>query len=395
MSLFSSNTDDQGIAGPLRDCTPGGKGRRKLQPGDIAIIDAPDISYSEAQELVDAKPAAIVNIAAYSTGSVPNYGPQALLDSEIPLLENVDKAILRGFKDGAKKGNIGDDGIVYNGERKIGGGDWLHRDAAETSFEEAQSSLISHMDAFFGNTTEFVDAETPLLVDGLGIPNLGDALTDRKVLVVSPTEDTRSQIRALRNFIREYHPVIIGVEQAADELVSEGYHPELIVGDPTKVQPEALRTAGQVILPADPDGHAAGLERIQDLGIGATTFPVSIESPTELALLLAQENDAAMIVNAGAPFELEDIFAHHDYANPGTLLTRLKAGPRLVDASMIAKLYSLEKNSSLVWLWAVLGLLVALAVIILVAGLGGSGSFENNLIDTWNAIALKFQSLFK
>ena len=47
------------------------------------------------------------------------------------------------------------------------------------------------------------------------------------------------------------------------------------------------------------------------------------------------------------------------------------------------------------WLWALLGILVALAVVILIVGLGGDESFLQNLIDTWNNFALSVQGWFK
>ncbi|WP_300909106.1 SteA domain-containing protein, partial [Corynebacterium stationis] len=38
--------------------------------------------------------------------------------------------------------------------------------------------------------------------------------------------------------------------------------------------------------------------------------------------------------------------------------------------------------------------LVALAAVVLIVGLGGEGTFTDNLIDTWNNIALTFQGWF-
>lgn len=51
-------------------------------------------------------------------------------------------------------------------------------------------------------------------------------------------------------------------------LRKAGYRPLIVVGDPLLMSNDVLKSGAQVVLPADADGHAAGLERIQDLGVG-------------------------------------------------------------------------------------------------------------------------------
>ena len=382
------------ITGTLRDCSATGKGRRKLRAGDIAVIDSPDLTRREAQFFIDAAPGAVVNAGSFTTASVPNYGPLMLIDAGIPLFEEAGATLRSSFRDGSKKGRITADGAVFNGKNEIAVAQELRRATAEETFGEAQESLIAHMEAYFGNTIQFIHSEGPLLIDGLGIPDVGDEMTGQKVLVVSPGEEHRAEIKELRNFIREFAPVIIGVGSAADTLVELGYDPSYVVGDPADIGADTLRSGARVILPADPDGHAVGLERIQDLGVGAMTFPAAIESPTELALLLAADHGAELIVNAGAPLNLDDIFADRDRATPGALLTRMKVGGNLVDASAIAKLYNLGGGGgSLAWLWALLGVLVAVAAVILIIGLGGGGTFAQNMTETWDQIVQWFQGL--
>lgn len=393
MSLFSRTEELPGLHGALRDCTPGGSGMKKFRAGDIAVINAANISRQEAQALIDVQPAAVVNVAEFSTGAIPNYGPHMLLDAEVLLLENVGTDFIAGFKDG-KKARITDEGTIYAGDKIIGEGTSVERTKAEKDFSEARRSLVERMEAYFGNSIEFIHSEGPLLIDGLGIPEAGSEMKDRKVVIVSPSEDHRNHIKGLRNFIREYEPILVGVDAGADSLIAQGYTPDLIVGNPKNIATESLRSGARVILPADPDGTAEGLERIQDLGIGAMTFPAATDSATDLALLLADFHEAELIVQVGDSLDLDDIFAAMDHATPAAMLTRLKAGNRLVDSSAIINLYTVRTGGSMAWLWAVLGVLVALAVIVLVVGLGGDGTFANNLIDTWNNIALTFQGWF-
>ncbi|MDU0477628.1 putative cytokinetic ring protein SteA [Staphylococcus chromogenes] len=394
MSLFSRNSDLPGSTATLRDCTPEGKGFKRLGVGDIALIDAPDLGRALAQKLADAKPRAVVNLAQFTTGAMPNFGPQILLDSQIMLVEGVGSELREHIKDG-KKVRITDDGQLFLGERAIGSGNVVTAASAEQSFSNAQQNLVDHMEAFFGNTIQFIHSESPLLIDGLGVPETGLDFSGRKVVVLSPGIGHRAELKNLRNFIREYEPILIGVESAADTLVEAGYKPDLIVGNPANIGNDALRSGARVVLPAAPDGHAKGLERIQDLGIGAMTFPAASESATDLALLLADYHEAQLVVSAGSSLALGDIFRGGHDATPSALLTRSKLGGKLVDGKAISDLYTVRTGSSLSWLWALLGVLVALAVIIGIAGTAGDGSFVNNLIDTWNNIALSFQNLFK
>lgn len=394
MSLFSRNDDLPGLHGALRDCTPGGKGMKKFHAGDIAVISAADISRQEAQALVDISPAAVINLNKFTTGAIPNYGPHMLLDAEVVLLEDLGEAFMSEFRDG-KKARITDDGTVYLGDKAIGTGKLVERAAAEDEFANAQRGLIDHMEAYFGNSIEFIHSEGPLLIDGLGVPDAGSEMQGRKAVVVSDTEGHRGKVKDLHNFIREYEPYLIGVDAAADTLVELGYKPDLIVGNPAGIAAETLRSGARVILPAEPDGTAEGLERIQDLGIGAMTFPAATQSATDLALLLADYHDAQMIVQVGNAVDLDDVFADRPHATPAALLSRVKAGTRVVDADAIINLYTVNRGGGSAWLWAILGFLVALAVIVLVVGLGGDAGFTDNLVDTWNNLALTVQGWFK
>ena len=383
MSLFSRNADLPGLQGVVRDCSATGKGFKRLAPGDIAVVDAPDIDRSLAQRLIDTKVAVVINTSQFTTGSVPNYGPQMMLDAGMLLIEGVGSDVWSSVKDG-KKGRVTDEGKLFFGERLVASGTVLEQEWAESAFSDAQQSLMDDMEAFFGNTIQFIHSETPLLIDGIGIPSTGIDFKDRKVLVVGPGYEHRKQVKELRNFIREYDPVLVGVDEAADTLVDLGYKPDLIVGNPAGIGAEALRSGAKVVLPADPDGHAIGLERSQDLGVGAMTFPAASDSATDLALLLADYHGASMIVNAGSPLDLGMIFNEEPEATPSALLTRAKVGAKLVDARSVIELYTIRSAGNLGWLWVIFGLLVAVGVIVAIAGTAGDGSFADNLVNTWN-----------
>jgi uncharacterized membrane-anchored protein len=155
--------------------------------------------------------------------------------------------------------------------------------------------------------------------------------------------------------------VLIGVGTGADVLRKGGYRPALIVGDPEVMSVEVLRSGAQVVLPADADGHAKGLERIQDLGVGAMTFPAA-GSAADLALLLSDHHGASLIVTAGHTASIEEFFDRsRQQSNPSTFLTRLKVGEKLVDAKAVATLYRSRVSGGAIAL-LVLAMLIAVIV---------------------------------
>ena len=64
-----------------------------------------------------------------------------------------------------------------------------------------------------------------------------------------------------------------------------------------------------------------------------------------------------------------------------------------MDGRLVADLYRVSGTGFGV-AWAILAIFVALAVIVAIAGTQGDGSVTENLVDTWNSIALWFQGLF-
>ena len=394
MSLFTKNTAEQpGIMGDVRDGSRGERTLRRLGQGDILVIDAPDITRRMAQRIIDAKVAAVVNVGKFTTGAVPNYGPQMLLDAGVVLVENAGTGAFDKLKDG-RVGRL-HEGKLYYGDRRVAMGDEVGEEQLSGDFDEARTGMLDRLEAFSGNFVEFAATESPLYVDGLGIPEVETRIAGRKVVIVSPEAGHRDVLVSLKHFIREFEPVLIGVDSGADTLVELGYNPELIIGDPKGIAAETLRSGARVILPADPDGHAVGLEHIQDLGIGAMTFPALSDSATDLALVLADHHGASMIVTAGSSLDQGDVYAGADKQSlPSALLSRLKAGDKLVNGDVVADLYRVE-GGGLRIMWALLAIIVALAVIIAIAGTAGDGPVSENLIDTWNSIALWFQGLFK
>jgi uncharacterized membrane-anchored protein len=336
-SLLSRNTSRPGVIGTARVDRDIDRLLRRVCPGDIAVLDVLDLDRITADALVDAEIAAVVNASPSVSGRYPNLGPEVLVANGVTLIDETGPDVFKKIKDGAKVRLH--NGGVYSGDRRLILGTERTDEEIADLMQEAKSGLVSHLEAFAGNTIEFIRSESPLLIDGIGIPDVDVDLRRRHVVVVADEDDATEDLKRLKPFIKEYQPVLIGVGAGADVLRKAGYRPQLIVGDPSTLSTEVLKCGAQVVLPADADGHAPGLERIQDLGVGAMTFPAA-GSPADLALLLADHHGAALLVIAGQRANIETFFDRtRQHSNPSTFLTRLRIGEKVVDAKAVATLY--------------------------------------------------------
>ncbi|MCC3333107.1 putative cytokinetic ring protein SteA [Nocardia abscessus] len=388
-ALLSRNTETlPGLIGTARVDRNTRRLLGRIGPGDIVVLDEMDLDRMTADRLVEARVGAVINTSPSISGRYPNLGPEALVTNGILLLDTVSSDAFKRIKDGVKVridgGVVYADKLIKKEPEVLVEGIELTESAIAERMIEARNGLADHLEAFAGNTIEFIRTESALLIDGFGVPGLDLAMKHRHVVVVADGPDHAEDLQRLKPFIKEYAPILIGVGRGADTLRRRGYRPDVIVGDPDEITSATMKCGAEVILPADTDGHAKGLERIQDLGIGATTFPSS-GSAADLALLLADHHGAALIVTAGAPASLDDFFdrGRRD-SNPATFLTRLKVGTKLMDAKAVATLYRTRVSGIAVAL-VVLAALVAVIVVLLASNSGGE--FADWGVDIWNRFA--------
>ena len=356
--LTRNATARPGVTGTARVDRDTDRLLRRVGAGDIVVLDILDLDRVTADALVDAGIAGVVNASPSISGRYPNLGPEVLVANNIALIDNVGAEVFKKVKDGAKVRLH--EGSVYAGDRRLAHGVERTDEEIADLMLDAKTGLVAHLEAFAGNTIEFISGESPLLIDGIGIPEIDVEVHRRHVVVVADGPGAADDLKALKPFIKEYQPVLVGVGAGADLLRAGGYRPQLIVGNPDQMSAEVLKCGAQVVLPADADGHADGLERIQDLGIGAMTFPAA-GSATDLALLLVDHHGAALIVTVGQSASIEEFFDRtRVQSNPSTFLTRLKVGDKLVDAKAVATLYRNHISGGTI---ALLILAVLLAVI--------------------------------
>ena len=378
-----------GVTGLARVDRRTGELLRRIGPGDVAVLDQVDLDRRTADALIAAEVVGVVNAAPSISGRFPSLGPEALLAAGIPLIDGIGSAALREIRDGAKVRLH--EGGVFVGEREVARGTAQTAESVADLMIEAKAGMSAQLEAFSANTIEFLRRERSLILDGVGVPEVYVPVRDRQVLVVAGGTGTAEQVRRLRKYIREYRPVLVGVETGADVLHAAGLRPDIIVGDPDGIGTETLKAGREVVVPAHPDGHAPGLERIQDLGIGAVTFPAS-GNAEDLALLLAEAHGASLVVTVGFQATLQEFLDRgNSGSNPSTFLTRLKLGSKLVDSQAVITLHR-SRVSLGVMVLLVLAAVVAMAAALAVSGVGHV--YADVLTDTWHNVVTWFEGLF-
>jgi uncharacterized membrane-anchored protein len=344
----------------------------RLNPGDIAIIDHVDLDRVAAEALIAAKPAAIINAQPSISGRYPNLGPDVIVRSGIVLLDNVGAEVFRAVKEGTKIRLVDD--TVYVGDAVVAQGTAQTAESVADLMTEAKSGLSTQLEAFAVNTAEYMSRERELLLDGVGVPDVRTIFAGRHAVVVVRGYDHEQDLKALKHYIREFKPVLIGVDGGADALLDAGFKPTMIVGDMDAVSDAALASGAEVVVHAYPDGRAPGLARVQDLGIDAVTFPSSGTSE-DIALLLADEKGAALIVAVGTHATLTEFLDKGRVGMASAFLTRLRIGGKLVDSRGVIRLYRSRISA------AALLLLVIAALVAVVAALAASDTGRTYLTD--------------
>jgi uncharacterized membrane-anchored protein len=387
--LPRSNPSRPGITGVARVDRRTGDLLRRIGVGDIVVLDQVDLDRATADALVEADVAGVVNASPSISGRFPNLGPEIVVGAGVILIDDVGSAVLRAIKEGSKLRLH--DGGVFVGEKEVGRGCEQSVESIADLMIEAKAGMSAQLEAFSANTIEFLRRERTLILDGVGVPDLRANLQHRQVLVVAAGHGHAEDLGKLKRYISEHRPILIGVDSGADSLHDQGYKPDVIVGDPDRLSTDTLRSGAEVVVPAHLDGHAPGLERVQDLGVGAVTFPAS-GNAEDLALLLADAHGADLVVTVGFQATLSEFLDRgRSGSNPSTFLTRLKLGSKIVDGKAVATLHRSRVSLGAV-VALVLAALVAVAVALAVSGVGGA--YADWAVDTWNSFLTWIKGFF-
>ncbi|WP_432942287.1 putative cytokinetic ring protein SteA [Kribbella sp. CA-253562] len=381
-------TELPGIAGVVRLDRRTKNLTKRLKPGEIAVIDHVDLDRVSAEALVDCQVAAVVNVADSISGRYPNLGPEILVEAGVPLVDGVGREIFSVLHEGERVRLH--DGVLYRGEEVVAKGVTQDSQSVAQLMDDARAGLSTQLEAFTANTLEYLRRERDLLLDGVGVPDVHTPMDGKHVLIVVRGYDYREDLVALRPYIREYRPVLIGVDGGADALVENGYVPDLIVGDMDSVKDETLKCGAEVVVHAYRDGRAPGSERLERLGVDLVEFPAAGTSE-DVAMLLADSKGASLIVAVGTHNSLIEFLDKGRAGMASTFITRLRVGAKLVDAKGVGRLYRSRVSTSQIVALIAAGLF---ALGVAMVAIGADDVLWSILRARWNEIYFHIRELF-
>jgi len=355
---------------------------KRIEPGEIAIIDHKDLDRVAADALLACDVAAVVNAAPSISGRYPNGGPIRIVEAGIPLIDDVGSELLEQIADGELV--LIDGGCIRRGDEVLATGTVLSRDSVAAAMEASRATIGEELKRFAANTLEYVEHEAVLTFQPIDLPDLRTDFDGRHALVVVRGIDYREDLRALRSYIVEYHPVLVAVDGGADALLKMRLKPDIIIGDFDSLSERAWGCGAELVHHVHPDGRGPGRDELQERGVQYHELVVEGTSE-DAAMLLAYESRARLIVAVGTHATMVEFLDKGRAGMSSTFLTRLRLGPILVDAKGVSRLYEGRVRRRDLALLVLSALVAILAV----------ASLSEPIQVFWDGLALSFRDFFR
>ncbi|MGN7468838.1 putative cytokinetic ring protein SteA [Brevibacillus sp. SAFN-007a] len=342
---------------------------KRLHPHHIAVIDHPDVDEMAARSLLEAGARVVVNLSAFMTGQYPAEGARLLLHAGVTLYEAEDEPAEPTGLDAwdGQFAAVREGSLYVKRESQWEPALSLRRVTIEAvlgKWAEAQSRLDDTLSLFIDNTLMYAKKEKDLFLKPLCPLPLRTRLEKRHVVVVVRGKHYKEDLQTLSSYIRECQPVLVGVDGGADALLQAGYKPDLIVGDMDSISDKALLCGAEIVVHAFVDGLAPGKARVEQLGVAHHVLPAPGTSE-DVAMLLAYEKKAELIVTIGAHTNMIDFLEKGRKGMASTLLVRTKIGPRLIDAKGVSQLYQ-PTGSWKLWGWCAAAMLLPVTAALMI-----------------------------
>jgi uncharacterized membrane-anchored protein len=340
---------------------------KQLGPGDIAVIDHLNLDRIAAEELAGSGVRAVLNASQSSDGTYPNAGPLTLVRAGVVLIDLPGSDLFERLSDGDAV--TVDDGEVRANGSIVGEGRLLEADELARELDAQRRRIDRALHDFTENTMAHIREEGELLSGTVDFPDTATSFRDRHVLIVVRGPDHVHDLRALRAYIGDVRPLIVAVDGGVHAVLKEGLKPDVVLGDMDSASAEALRCGAELIVHGYPDGTAPGSARLDELGLEHTVIPAPGTSE-DVAMLLAFEKGAKLIVSVGAHFNLVEFLDKQRSGMSSTFLTRLRIGEILVDAKGVSRLYNPGLSISSMALFAAAFAVLLVIVIVTTPALG-------------------------
>jgi uncharacterized membrane-anchored protein len=362
----------------------------RLRPGEIAVIDHAELDRVAAEALVNKQVQAVLNAAAASSERFANLGPQLLIEHGVVLIDQLGPDIMTITEGDHIRLDLSSGQVFDCNDQLIAAGTVQNAASVAAAMERARAVLPTALTAFAENTLSFIRQEGEWFFDLPDISNIKTPMADTPVLIVVRGYDYQADLAVLRPFVRECHPIIVGVDGGADAVLEAGLKPHLIVGDMDSISDTALTCGAELVVHAYRDGQAPGAQRLKALGLPHTCLAIAGTSE-DAAMMIADEKQASLIVAVGSHRTLVEFLDKGRAGMASTFLTRLRVGGKLVDAQGVSRLYRSRISN---WQLAGLGLGGAVALLAALSVTPGGRAALSLLIARFDDVVAFVGGLF-
>ena len=336
-SCMHKRKEEDARAGRIRKDRSTKKLIQRLRSKEIALIAHRDLDWTAAEGLLRCGVRAVLNVDSFCSGLFPPAALQQLLRRKVHLVENLGEQFYEAAPEGEMVRVVG--GSIYCRGVEIGRGEQLTESVYKEVYRDSLLRRGEIVEDFLVNTLDYAYRERDLITKSVNPPPLKTSFKNRDAVVVIRGKGFREDLRAMKGYLRGERPVLIGVDGGGDAILEFGLRPDLIIGDMDSVSDEALRQARELVVHAYADGRGIpGRGRLERLGLRYHLFRARGTSE-DIALLLAHDLGAALIVAVGTHFSATEFLEKGRRGMASTFLVRLKVGDRLVDAKGVSRLY--------------------------------------------------------
>lgn len=350
---------------------------KMLEPGDVAVIDHPDLDRIAAEGLAEKQPKAVINASSFCTGRYPNLGPLILCGAGIPIVEEVGAEVFERLTEGELISVEG--GAIRRDDEVVAEGRPVSLAEAEQRLEDSKKNISAALESFAENTLQYMVNERELLLEAIHLPKVRTEFAGRHVLLVVRGYGYKEDLASLRGYIRDFRPVLVAVDGGADALLEMKFTPDMIIGDFDSVSTKALNCGAELVVHAFSDGMAPGANRLDAMGLPYAKFEAPGTSE-DVAMLIAHEKGAELIVAVGARVSMVEFMDKGRRGMASTFLVRLRVGPKLVDAKGVSELHRSGPKR-----WELFGL-VAAAMLTMLVVIGISQPMRLVLQAAWDVL---------
>ncbi len=336
---------------------------RRLERGEIAVIDRADLDAASAELLADRDPLCIINVSPSLTGRFEARGAARLAARSIPLIDAPHRTLIAAA-DGAEASV--DFTVEPDSEGPLAvvtiGSETTACRVVDVAFigrqlAAAKTGAASHVPRLTASALDLIQRDGAALADGDVVPHLDLDLAGKDVLVVTAGPGYKDQLASLSTVVRDLRPIVIVTGDAAND-VAEHHRVDVIVGPLESVSDAVLERASRVVVHGE--SNAVSITRLGALGVRHVSSDSRLES-ADLAVALAASAGARMIATVGIDTAIPELVDSARGAS--ALLARVAAGPAWIDGRTLARLYRSRWSRLQGWL------VVSLAAMALAAAL--------------------------